>query len=79
MEWVLQVVDEIDDAISAMRLYSLGLIAEIGLLLAGSLGIASVCAALAVDAESALISTAAIFLSVAAAFKIYVSRFRSDQ
>jgi hypothetical protein len=41
MEWVLQVVDEIDDAIGALRLCSLGLAAEFGLVAAGSLGIAT--------------------------------------
>jgi len=32
MEWMLQVVDEIDDAIGALRQCSLGLAAEFGLL-----------------------------------------------
>jgi hypothetical protein len=40
MEWVLQVVDEIDDVIGALRLCSLGLAAEFGLV-AVSLGIAT--------------------------------------
>jgi hypothetical protein len=31
MEWILQVVDEIDDAFGALRLWSLGAAAEIGL------------------------------------------------
>jgi hypothetical protein len=34
MEWVLQVIDEIDDAIGAVRLCSLGLTAELGLMAA---------------------------------------------
>jgi hypothetical protein len=37
MEWMLQVVDEIDDAIAALRQCSLGLAAELGLLPSGSL------------------------------------------
>lgn len=36
MEWMLQVVDEIDDAIAALRQCSLGLAAELGLLPPGS-------------------------------------------
>jgi hypothetical protein len=32
MEWMLQVIDELDDALSTARQYCLGLIAEIGLL-----------------------------------------------
>jgi hypothetical protein len=34
MEWVLQVMDEIDDALGALRLCSLGLSTEIGLMAA---------------------------------------------
>jgi hypothetical protein len=41
MEWMLQVVDEIDDAIGALRQCSLGLAAELGLLPSGSLWIAT--------------------------------------
>jgi hypothetical protein len=37
MEWMLQVVDEIDDAIAALRQCSLGLAGELGLLASGSL------------------------------------------
>ena len=47
MEWMLQVVDEIDDAISTLRLCSLGLSAEIGLAVAGALGIGAIGAAVA--------------------------------
>jgi hypothetical protein len=39
MEWMLQVVDEIDDVIGALRLFLLGWAGEIGLVAAGSLGI----------------------------------------
>jgi hypothetical protein len=35
MEWMLQVVDEVDDAVSAVRLFALGWSEEIGLLIAG--------------------------------------------
>jgi hypothetical protein len=41
MEWMLQVVDEIDDAIGALRQCSLGLAAELGLLASASLWIAA--------------------------------------
>jgi hypothetical protein len=37
MEWVLQVVDEIDDAIGVLRHGSLGIRAQIGVLLAAML------------------------------------------
>jgi hypothetical protein len=71
MEWMLQVVDEIDDAVGALRLCSLGLCAEIGLVVAGSLGIGAIGAALATGAEVPLICCAAIVLSLAAALKIH--------
>jgi hypothetical protein len=36
MEWVLQVADEVDDAVGALRLFAMGWSEEIGLTLAGS-------------------------------------------
>jgi hypothetical protein len=41
MEWVLQVVDEFDDAIAALRHGCLGLNAEIGALLSAAVGFAA--------------------------------------
>jgi hypothetical protein len=46
MEWVLQVADEIDDAVGALRLYAMGLHAEIGLFAASGAAASAVCAAL---------------------------------
>jgi hypothetical protein len=76
MEWLLQVADEIDDAIGALRLCSLGLAAEIGLLAAGALGILAIGAAIATGAEVTLIFSAAIVLSLAAFLKIHESQLR---
>jgi hypothetical protein len=45
MEWMLQVADEVDDAVSAVRLFALGWGEEIGVLVAGS---AAACALWAV-------------------------------
>jgi len=70
---MLQVVDEIDDVIGALRLFSLGWAAEIGLIVAGSLGIGAIGAAIATGAEISLICSAAIALSLAAALKIRAS------
>jgi len=39
MEWMLQVVDEIDDAVGALRLYALGAQMEIGIVVAGGIGL----------------------------------------
>ena len=71
MEWMLQVVDDIDDAIGAVRLCLLGLRAELGLAAAGILGIGVIGAAIATGAEVQLICSAAIVLSLAAALKIH--------
>jgi hypothetical protein len=79
MEWMLQVVDEIDDAISALRLCSLGLGAEIGLVLAGGLGIGAIGAAVATGAEITLLCSAAMLISVAAMLKVQKSRLPADQ
>ena len=67
---MLQVVDEIDDAVGALRLCSLGVAAEIGLVMGGSLGIGAIGAAIAAGAEAELICSATIVLSLAAALKI---------
>jgi hypothetical protein len=45
MEWMLQVVDEVDDAVSALRLFAMGWSEEIGLVAAGSAAACAVCAA----------------------------------
>jgi hypothetical protein len=41
MEWVLQVVDEFDDAVGAIRHGCMGVTAEVGLLFGGTLGFLS--------------------------------------
>jgi hypothetical protein len=78
MEWMLQVVDEIDDVIGALRLYYLGVAAEIGLLLAAGLGIAAICAAVLAGAEVPLILAAATVLGLTATMKIHRSRLQSQ-
>jgi len=78
MEWMLQVVDEIDDAVGALRLCFVGLAAEIGLLVAGSLGVGAIAAGIATGAEISLICSAATVLGLAAALKIHASSRRSE-
>jgi hypothetical protein len=46
MEWMLQVADEVDDAVSAVRLFALGWGEEIGLVLAGGAAACAVCMAM---------------------------------
>ena len=74
---MLQVADELDDVIGALRLCCVGLRAEIGLLLAGGLGIAAIGAAVAAGAQVTLICSAAIVLGIAAALSFDRSRRRS--
>jgi hypothetical protein len=45
MEWVLQVVDEVDDAVGALRLFAMGWSEEIGLIVAGAAAACALCAA----------------------------------
>jgi hypothetical protein len=71
MEWMLQVVDEIDDAIGALRLWSVGLAAEIGLVAAACLGAGAIGTAVVRGADLLLICSAAAMLSVAAVLKIH--------
>ena len=73
MEWMLQVVDEIDDAVVAARLCCVGIAAEIGLVMAGILGMFAVGAALAAGAEISLLCTGAIALSLGAALRLRAS------
>jgi hypothetical protein len=79
MEWMLQVVDEIDDAISASRLCFLGLASEIGLVVAGGLGISAIAAAVVTGAEVQLICSAAIMLSLAAALKLHATQLEPSR
>jgi hypothetical protein len=74
MEWMLQVVDEVDDALGACGLWFMGFRSEIGLLAAGCLGLGCIGAAIASGAEIQLIVSAAIVLSLAATLKIHESR-----
>jgi hypothetical protein len=79
MEWMLQVADEIDDAVGALRLYSVGLAAEIGLVVGGTLGVGAIAAAIAAGAEAELICSATIVLSLAAALKIRGSQLQTSR
>jgi len=79
MEWMLQVVDEIDDAVGALRLWSLGAAAEIGLVVAGSVGIGAIGAAIATGAELPLMFSALIVLSVGAGLKIHGSQLQTSR
>ena len=74
MEWVLQVADELDDAIAVLRLCLTGLAAEIGLVAAGVLGMGAIGAAVAVGAQVTLIGAALSILGLAAYLKIHASQ-----
>jgi hypothetical protein len=67
MEWMLQVVDEFDDAVGAVRHHAMGFGAEIGTTLAGAALIAVIVAA-AMNGASALVIAAAVGLLGSATF-----------
>jgi hypothetical protein len=46
MEWMLQVADEVDDAVGALRLFAMGWSEEIGLTVASSAATCALCAAI---------------------------------
>ncbi len=73
MEWLLQVVDEFDDALSAARHGWLGVSSEGSLLLAGA-GIGAAAIALAWGAEPNVTGAAAISANLAALLKIRGTR-----
>ncbi len=64
MEWMLQVVDEMDDVLGAVRHRCLGVNAELGALL-GSRVTAGTLAAAVAAGRDAVVSTAAVVLNVA--------------
>jgi hypothetical protein len=70
MEWMLQVVDEIDDTVGALRLCCTGIREEIALAAAGFLGIAAISLAIVKSAEVPLFLIAAIVLSLGTGLKI---------
>jgi hypothetical protein len=74
MEWMLQVVDEFDDALGVLRHGCLGLIAEIGepMLALATLGAAVAGPRLGADPTS--IAAAAVAANLAALLKIRSSR-----
>jgi hypothetical protein len=74
MEWMLQVVDELDDALGVLRHGCLGLMAEIG---EPMLAVATLVAAVAghrLGADPASIATAAVAANLATLLKIRNSR-----
>ncbi len=71
MEWMLQVMDEIDDAIGAVRQWALGFGAAAGLGAAAAMGMAGIAAAIWSGQEPLLVLAAAAMLSVAAALKMH--------
>jgi hypothetical protein len=73
MEWMLQVADEIDDAVGALRHCWLGAAAEFPALPAGSVAVgafAAICAALLAGADPALIAAPITALGIAGFLKV---------
>jgi hypothetical protein len=74
MEWMLQVVDEFDDAFGVLRHGCLGLIAEIGVPMLAAVSLGAAVAGPRLGAEPASIATAAVAANLAALLKIRSSR-----
>jgi hypothetical protein len=74
MEWMLQVVDEFDDAFGVLRHGCLGLIAEIGVPMLAAVSLGAAVAGPRLGAEPASITTAAVAANLAALLKIRSSR-----
>jgi hypothetical protein len=70
MEWVLQVVDEIDDGIAVLCLWLLGVAPELGLILAAGWGIAVFAMALLLGVGPIALAAAAVGVSMAAALSL---------
>ncbi len=77
MEWVLQLVDECDDAIGAVRHWWLAVAYECELMLVGLLGIGICAVALLIGFASTGLATAALAVGAASA-KACRSRISQD-
>jgi hypothetical protein len=69
MEWMLQVVDELDDAVGTLRHGCLGLAAETGVVLLAGFGVAAEAVGPSLGAQPALVGAGALTVSVAAFLK----------
>ena len=74
MEWMLQVVDELDDVVGTLRLCCLGVEAEISLGMAGAAAFGAIAAALSAGAEPLLIAAMSTLLGLAALLKARAAR-----
>jgi hypothetical protein len=82
MEWMLQVADEIDDAIGALRHCCIGAAAEFPALSAGTVALSAVGgfgAALLAGADPALIAAPAAALGIAGLLKVRHMRLLTSQ
>jgi hypothetical protein len=82
MEWMLQVADEIDDAVGALRHCCIGAAADFPALSAGSVAIGAVGgfgAALFAGADPALIAAPAAALGIAGLLKVRHLRLLTSQ
>ena len=78
MEWVLQVVDEVDDAFGLLRHGWLGVAAELGSVILAGTGIVAALAGCTRGAEPVALGAAAITANVAALLEIRSARRAAD-
>jgi hypothetical protein len=74
MEWMLQVADELDDALGVLRHGWFGLVAEVGVLMLAGFGVAAEVAGPAFGAQPALLGAGALTANVAALLQARASR-----
>jgi hypothetical protein len=74
MEWMLQVVDELDDALGVLRHGCYGLLAEVGTPMLAAVSLGAAVAGPRLGADPALIGTAAVAANLAALLEIRSAR-----
>jgi hypothetical protein len=78
MEWILQVVDEVDDAFGLLRHGWLGVSAELGSVILAGTGVAAALVGCTQGAEPVAVGAAAITANVAALLEIRSARRAAD-
>jgi hypothetical protein len=78
MEWMLQVADEVDDALGVLRHGWLGVAAELGSVMLAGGGTVAALAACAQGAEPVTLGAAAITANLAALLEIRSARRAAD-
>ena len=74
MEWMLQVVDDLDDTVNAVLHRCLGLGADLGMVIAAGVFVGAIAGGLVLGAVTTVMCTAGGLLGVALAFRLLRGR-----